>query len=262
MVSKFSLCSFSIVVNIAGVIQSQDDGWSRSTSLQDRLHACSGPATKRCPRRRLLSDNASNQYLHTTQRRSKQPCREQANDPAAQPLYFWHHISPERQRWAVLHTWRSAPVGSIQRLHFNRGATEGEHGPNWVTLWLLSSVFRARDIRNNQNRHTSESCSSASSVHRGESHALPSVTLINIESSAAKRRFYDEVRNIHCSRWFCGLSYRADKGNDSLTRKMQSAVRKQSCQLYSCRDQNVLAESLILAIYSQALPLAVWVVIP
>jgi hypothetical protein len=39
---------------------------------------------------------------------------------------------------------------------FDRGATTGEHAPNWVTMWLLYSVFRSRDVRNNRNRRTGE----------------------------------------------------------------------------------------------------------
>jgi hypothetical protein len=39
---------------------------------------------------------------------------------------------------------------------FDRGATAGEHAPNWVTLWLLYSVFRSRDVRNNRNRRAGE----------------------------------------------------------------------------------------------------------
>lgn len=30
--------------------------------------------------------------------------------------------------------------------------TTGEYGPNWVAGWLLYSVFRSRDVRNNRNR--------------------------------------------------------------------------------------------------------------
>lgn len=40
----------------------------------------------------------------------------------------------------------------MQRRLFDQGSTTGEHGPNWVTLWLLYSVFRSRDVRNNRNR--------------------------------------------------------------------------------------------------------------
>lgn len=39
---------------------------------------------------------------------------------------------------------------------FERGATSGEYGPNWVAGWLLYSVFRSRDVRNNRNRRKGE----------------------------------------------------------------------------------------------------------
>lgn len=74
------------------------------------------------------------------------------NDPSCQPPFFWHHITKERQRHAIIDTWQLAHVGTVQRQLFDRGATNGEHGPNWVTHWLLYSVFRSRDVRNNRNR--------------------------------------------------------------------------------------------------------------
>jgi|SRR5436190_7531147 hypothetical protein len=72
------------------------------------------------------------------------------NDPSVRPPFFWHHIRPERQRWGVMEIWRNA--GPVTRPLFDRGATSGEYGPNWVTGWLLYSVFRSRDVRNNRNR--------------------------------------------------------------------------------------------------------------
>ncbi|KAI1959621.1 hypothetical protein LOZ58_004430 [Ophidiomyces ophidiicola] len=72
------------------------------------------------------------------------------HDPEARPPYFWHHMRPDRQRWGILEIWYRA--GPVTRPLFDRGATNGEYGPNWVTGWLLYSVFRSRDIRNNRNR--------------------------------------------------------------------------------------------------------------
>jgi len=84
---------------------------------------------------------------------------EKRNDQAIQPPYFWHHIRPDRRRQAIIDTWQNARPGTIQRQLFDRGATNGEHAPNWVTLWLLYSVFRSRDTRNNRNRRAGEGAS-------------------------------------------------------------------------------------------------------
>lgn len=77
------------------------------------------------------------------------------------PPFFWHHIRPERQRWGVLEIWRNA--GPVTRPLFDRGATNGEYGPNWVTGWLLYSVFRSRDVRNNRNRRKGDDSGSGTS---------------------------------------------------------------------------------------------------
>ena len=82
-------------------------------------------------------------------------------DPNARPPFFWHHIRPDRQRWAILEIWRNA--APLTRALFDRGATNGEYGPNWVSGWLLYSVFRSRDVRNNRNRRKGETGSSATS---------------------------------------------------------------------------------------------------
>lgn len=71
-------------------------------------------------------------------------------DPNARPPFFWHHIRPDHQRWAIMEIWRNA--GPLTRPLFDRGGTTGEYGPNWVAGWLLYSVFRSRDVRNNRNR--------------------------------------------------------------------------------------------------------------
>ncbi|RMD44457.1 hypothetical protein DV735_g610, partial [Chaetothyriales sp. CBS 134920] len=70
---------------------------------------------------------------------------ERRNDPGTQQPFFWHHIRPEVRRRAIIETWQNARAGSVQRRLFDSGATVGEHAPNWVTLWLLYSVFRSRD---------------------------------------------------------------------------------------------------------------------
>lgn len=84
------------------------------------------------------------------------------NDPSTRPPFFWHHVRPERQRWAIMEIWRNA--GPLTRPLFDRGATDGEHGPNWVAGWLLYSVFRSRDVRNNRNRRKGESSSAAAAA--------------------------------------------------------------------------------------------------
>ncbi|OAX83033.1 hypothetical protein ACJ72_02616 [Emergomyces africanus] len=76
------------------------------------------------------------------------------NDPSIRPPFFWHHIRPERQRWGILEIWRTSKP--VTRAWFDRGITDGEYGPNWVTGWLLYSVFRSRDVRNNRNRRKGE----------------------------------------------------------------------------------------------------------
>lgn len=77
---------------------------------------------------------------------------QQRQDSSIQPPFFWHHMRPERRRAAIIETWQQARPGTVARRLFDAGATAGEHAPNWVTLWLLYSVFRSRDVRNNRNR--------------------------------------------------------------------------------------------------------------
>ena len=81
---------------------------------------------------------------------------ERRGDPATRPPFFWHHIRPDRRRQAIMETWQRAQTGTITRRLFDYGATNGEHAPNWVTLWLLYSVFRSRDFRNNRNRRNGD----------------------------------------------------------------------------------------------------------
>lgn len=81
---------------------------------------------------------------------------EQRNNQATKAPFFWHHIRPDRRRQAIMETWHQARRGTDQRRLFDCGQTDGEHAPNWVTLWLLYSVFRSRDIRNNRNRRNDD----------------------------------------------------------------------------------------------------------
>ena len=81
---------------------------------------------------------------------------ERARDPATRPPFFWHHIQPNRRREAIIETWQRAAGGTVARRLFDLGATSGEYAPNWVTLWLLYSVFRSRDFRNNRNRRNGD----------------------------------------------------------------------------------------------------------
>lgn len=87
---------------------------------------------------------------------------EKRGDKSTSPPFFWHHIRQERRRQAIIDTWQQAKPGTIQRTLFDQGATTGEHAPNWVTLWLLYSVFRSRDIRNNRNRRAGDGSSGGS----------------------------------------------------------------------------------------------------
>lgn len=63
--------------------------------------------------------------------------------------------------------WRNS--GPVTRPLFDRGATHGEYGPNWVTGWLLYSVFRSRDIRNNRHRNQNKKDPGGGSGNGGSS---------------------------------------------------------------------------------------------
>jgi hypothetical protein len=86
-------------------------------------------------------------------------------DPNTRPPFFWHHIRPDRQRWAILEIWHNA--APLTRPLFDRGVTNGEYGPNWVAGWLLYSVFRSRDVRNNRNRRKGEAGAAGAGVEAG-----------------------------------------------------------------------------------------------
>ncbi|GAD99065.1 conserved hypothetical protein [Paecilomyces variotii No. 5] len=110
------------------------------------------------------------------------------NDPSTRPPFFWHHIRPERQRWGIVEIWRNA--GPVTRPLFDRGATNGEYGPNWVTGWLLYSVFRSRDVRNNRNRRRGDDGSSGA---QGSAKSAAKTPPGNVQQ--VKKGYYDPVRN-------------------------------------------------------------------
>ncbi|KAL5343700.1 hypothetical protein BJX70DRAFT_393757 [Aspergillus crustosus] len=104
-----------------------------------------------------------------------------AADPSTKPPYFWHHIKPDRQQWAIREIARNATPRT--RPLFASGDTSGEYGPNWVAGWLLYSVFRSRDVRNNRNRR------------KGEDQGQPSRQLKQTDTGQPKKEYYDPVRN-------------------------------------------------------------------
>ncbi|KAL2826570.1 hypothetical protein BJY01DRAFT_145332 [Aspergillus pseudoustus] len=104
-----------------------------------------------------------------------------AADPSTKPPYFWHHIKPERQQWAVREIAQNA--GPRTRPLFSRGEVSGEYGPNWVAGWLLYSVFRSRDVRNNRNRRKGEDSGQTSRQSKQNDTGQP------------KKEYYDPVRN-------------------------------------------------------------------
>ncbi|KAJ5927323.1 hypothetical protein N7516_009096 [Penicillium verrucosum] len=105
-------------------------------------------------------------------------------DPTTRPPFFWHHIRPDCQRWAILEICHNAPP--LVRGLFERGATNGEYGPNWVAGWLLYSVFRSRDVRNNRNRRKGETGGSAGSESDKRTRQ---------EETTQPKKYYDPVRN-------------------------------------------------------------------
>ncbi|KAG2415041.1 hypothetical protein HFD88_006231 [Aspergillus terreus] len=102
-----------------------------------------------------------------------------ATDPSTRPPFFWHHIRPERQHWGIAEISNNA--GPLTRPLFAKGSTTGEYGPNWVAGWLLYSVFRSRDVRNNRNRRKADDS--------GQAAKSPKAT------DTPKKEYYDPVRN-------------------------------------------------------------------
>ncbi|BCS20614.1 uncharacterized protein APUU_21046S [Aspergillus puulaauensis] len=114
-----------------------------------------------------------------------------ASDPGTKPPYFWHHIKPERQQWAIREIARNASPRT--RPLFASGETGGEYAPNWVAGWLLYSVFRSRDVRNNRNRRRGEDGSAAAAVQGQASRQLRQQG--NDTGQQVKKEYYDPVRN-------------------------------------------------------------------
>jgi hypothetical protein len=129
-------------------------------------------------------------------------------DPNTRPPFFWHHIIPERQTWAISEIYRLA--GPITRPLLDRGRTIGKYGPNWVAGWLLYSIFRSRDVRNNRNRRKGGKGAGRGIGKKYHSERLKdllgawanfSLLLANEkvelteEAASPKRMYYDPVRN-------------------------------------------------------------------
>ena len=126
---------------------------------------------------------------------------EKRNDTATAPPFFWHHIRQDRRRQAIIDTWQQAKPGTIQRTLFDQGATTGEHAPNWVTLWLLYSVFRSRDIRNNRNRRAGEGSSGGEAIDPAIRCLEANLLLIAGQNSGASdAAIFDPARNKYVRR--------------------------------------------------------------
>lgn len=126
---------------------------------------------------------------------------ERRNDGSVRPPFYWHHIRPERQRWGIIEIWRNK--SDMTRQMFDRGITNGEYGPNWVTHWLLYSVFRSRDVRNNRNRRKGDDDHSSGGMLGLHRFVLPHRLIGKAgdqrgsQSSAARTTssYYDPARN-------------------------------------------------------------------
>ncbi|CEJ60802.1 hypothetical protein PMG11_09359 [Penicillium brasilianum] len=133
---------------------------------------------------RAMRDEAIMVYNHMNQDTSHLLDSVRA-DPTTRPPFFWHHIRPDHQRWACMEIWRNS--GPLTRPLFDRGSTNGEYGPNWVAGWLLYSVFRSRDVRNNRNRRKGE--------NNGLGPESDKRTRQVEETASPKKGYYDPVRN-------------------------------------------------------------------
>lgn len=103
--------------------------------------------------------------------------------------------------------WRNA--GPLTRPLFDRGGTNGEYGPNWVAGWLLYSVFRSRDVRNNRNRRKGENAAGGDPGECSRSLWDGCGNWANVffvggidkrarqveETASPKKGYYDPVRN-------------------------------------------------------------------
>lgn len=156
---------------------------------QRRIHGRIGPLHPRPPTRAILPRHESKsppspipQFPPIHNPTNKIPQKDEAistynhlnEDPSnlldiyrtTKPPYFWHHIRPERQRWGINEIARNA--SPLTRPLFARGMTSGEYGPNWVAGWLLYSVFRSRDVRNNRNRRLKDKNGDSGGISGGE----------------------------------------------------------------------------------------------
>ncbi|PYH34528.1 uncharacterized protein BO87DRAFT_425774 [Aspergillus neoniger CBS 115656] len=152
---------------------------------------------------RAMRDEAISTYNHL----NESPSNLLENYKALKPPYFWHHIRPERQRWGINEIARNA--SPLTRPLFARGMTTGEYGPNWVAGWLLYSVFRSRDVRNNRNRRRGVigvqggEDGRASSPQMGVRHDGGASASVSVSAggsaggaaSSGKKEYYDPVRN-------------------------------------------------------------------
>jgi hypothetical protein len=124
---------------------------------------------------------------------------DQRNDASVTPPFFWHHIRPERRRQAIIDIWQNARAGTMARQLFDRGATSGEHAPNWVTLWLLYSVFRSRDDRNNRNRRTDGS-TSQSSMPSSAAYEIVTDPILGDRRGPSDSQIFDPARDRYVRR--------------------------------------------------------------
>ncbi|PYH73445.1 uncharacterized protein BO88DRAFT_449320 [Aspergillus vadensis CBS 113365] len=157
---------------------------------------------------RAMRDEAISTYNHL----NESPSNLLENYKSLKPPYFWHHIRPERQRWGINEIARNA--SPLTRPLFARGMTTGEYGPNWVAGWLLYSVFRSRDVRNNRNRRRGNGVGVGGGVQGGEDGRASSPQMVmrhdggasvgtvaagesgsGSGASSGKKEYYDPVRN-------------------------------------------------------------------
>lgn len=151
--------------------------------------------------RQTLTDTQDQAIAHYSRLNSNRDnlVEQQRQDSSVQPPYFWHHIRPECRKQAIIDTWQGAAVGSEARRLFDRGATSGEHAPNWVTLWLLYSVFRSRDVRNNRNRR-GDGASNANGKRPPQIHEPSANSTPCSGGHGSDSRIYDPARDEHRKR--------------------------------------------------------------
>ncbi|PYH59265.1 uncharacterized protein BO96DRAFT_431426 [Aspergillus niger CBS 101883] len=170
---------------------------------QRRIHGRIGPLHPRPPTRAILPRHET---ISTYNHLNEDPSNLLDIYRTTKPPYFWHHIRPERQRWGINEIARNA--SPLTRPLFARGMTSGEYGPNWVAGWLLYSVFRSRDVRNNRNRRLLKDKNGNGggiSGGSGEGRASSPQMVLRYDGGASaaasaaggsgKKEYYDPVRN-------------------------------------------------------------------